>query len=159
MADDKKPSSLVGYARPPRATQFKPGQSGNAKGRPKGAKNFATVIADELKSRIVVTENGKRKSISKGEAIAKQLVNKSVTGDSKPLPLLLNEIRAHESRTIEEPGRASALHSPEDQSVVENMIKRIREAKDVNQDPESLPDSALERSVPASAAADSEPAT
>jgi hypothetical protein len=39
----------VGYGRPPIHTRFKPGQSGNPAGRPKGAQNFATEIAAELK--------------------------------------------------------------------------------------------------------------
>jgi hypothetical protein len=36
MADDG--DSRVGYKRPPQHSKFKPGQSGNPKGRPKGAK-------------------------------------------------------------------------------------------------------------------------
>jgi hypothetical protein len=32
--DDEK----VGYKRPPKATQFKPGKTGNARGRPKGSR-------------------------------------------------------------------------------------------------------------------------
>ena len=43
MADNDDPTYPIGYKKPPRDTQFKPGQSGNFKGRPKGAKNFATV--------------------------------------------------------------------------------------------------------------------
>ena len=35
----------VGYGRPPKATQFKPGRSGNPRGRPKGAKSEDTMIA------------------------------------------------------------------------------------------------------------------
>jgi hypothetical protein len=70
VADKEDPQYPVGYKKPPRHTQFKPGMSGNAKGRPKGAKNFATVLEHELRARIEVTENGKRKRISKREAIA-----------------------------------------------------------------------------------------
>jgi Family of unknown function (DUF5681) len=58
------PIGAVGYRRPPRNRQFKPGQSGNPTGRPKGAKNFATALAEELDAPITATENGKRKTIS-----------------------------------------------------------------------------------------------
>jgi hypothetical protein len=39
----------IGYGRPPIHTRFKPGQSGNPAGRPKGAQNSATEIAAELR--------------------------------------------------------------------------------------------------------------
>jgi hypothetical protein len=32
----------VGYGRPPLATRFRAGQSGNPRGRPKGARNLST---------------------------------------------------------------------------------------------------------------------
>ena len=34
----------VGYGKPPRATQFKKGQSGNIKGRPKGSKDMRAAL-------------------------------------------------------------------------------------------------------------------
>jgi len=79
----------VGFGKPPRSTRFKPGQSGNPNGRPRGAKNFAIAIGQELDSRVTVTENGRRRRISKREVIAKHLVNKAVSGDLKAIPLLL----------------------------------------------------------------------
>src|SRR5262249_60516148 len=91
MSDGK--GDPVGYRRPPRANRFKPGQSGNPKGRPKGSKNFATAIQAELDSRIVATENGKRRKITKLDALAKQIVNKAVSGELRAIPVLLNEMR------------------------------------------------------------------
>jgi hypothetical protein len=41
----------VGYGRPPKATQFKPGKSGNPKGRPKGPKSVGAVLQDNPSSK------------------------------------------------------------------------------------------------------------
>lgn len=109
MADDGKSDYPVGYAKPPQATRFKPGQSGNPKGRPKGAKNFATIFEEELETRIPVTENGKRKKITKRRAAVKQIVNKAVGGDVKAIGTVLNEARLHESQSGERPASASCL--------------------------------------------------
>lgn len=38
--------SKVGYGNPPLHTRFKPGQSGNPSGRPRGSKNTSTLIMD-----------------------------------------------------------------------------------------------------------------
>ena len=114
----------VGYRRPPKHSQFAKGRSGNPNGRPKGVRNFATVIEAELNTKIPITENGKRKSISKREAVAKQLVNKAASGDTKAMPLLLNESRAHEKtgtgRDLD-PGQSVADHQ-----VMTGMLERIR---------------------------------
>jgi hypothetical protein len=115
----------VGFGKPPRSTQFKPGQSGNPAGRPHGAKNFATVIEQELDSRVTVTENGRRKRFSKRQVIAKRLVNKAASGDLKAIPLLLNEARAHQSNPAEaEPDQV--FDTPEDRKVFDGIIARIR---------------------------------
>jgi hypothetical protein len=37
----------VGYGKPPKHTQFKPGKSGNPQGRPKGTKNLKTDLIAE----------------------------------------------------------------------------------------------------------------
>jgi len=49
----------VGYRRPPKATRFVPGVSGNSKGRPKGARGFAAQLMAAFQKKIVVTDNGR----------------------------------------------------------------------------------------------------
>ena len=139
--DDSKYS--VGYKKPPRHTQFKPGQSGNVRGRPKGAKNFATVIEEELQVPIEVTEKGKRKRISKRQAIVKQTVNKAAAGDPKATSILLNEARFYEGQS-QLPVVKDALVSPEDQIVIDHIVQRIRQSQPPFPDPECASDSPRE---------------
>ena len=75
----------VGYGRPPTYTRFKPGTSGNPKGRPRSRKNFATVFDAASSERVPVTENGKRKTIIILEAIMMQLAHKAASGDQRSL--------------------------------------------------------------------------
>jgi Family of unknown function (DUF5681) len=90
----------VGYGKPPRATQFRPGQSGNAKGRPKGSKTFVKLVEEELTERIRITENGKHRKITKKQGIAKQIVNQAVSGSLKAIARVLDETRAHENTNL-----------------------------------------------------------
>ena len=68
----------VGYARPPIHSRFTPGQSGNPAGRPKGAQNFATEIAAELKEAILVKEGGVTKRLSKRRAMIKRQAERAL---------------------------------------------------------------------------------
>ena len=88
--DDKSDGNYeVGYGRPPKHTQFKPGQSGNAKGRPRKSKELHKLIQTELDTTIVVQEAGREKRITKREALIKQLVNRAIKGDAKASQFLL----------------------------------------------------------------------
>jgi hypothetical protein len=88
----------VGYRRPPSASRFRPGVSGNPRGRPKGARNLSTVIAAALSERVAVNENGRRRRISKLETAVKQLVNRAASGETRATQLLLSLIQAGEAR-------------------------------------------------------------
>jgi hypothetical protein len=80
---DEHSKQRVGYSHPPIATRFRKGQSGNPKGRPKGAKNLKTLLRQALNEKITVNENGKRRAITKMQAGVKQLANKVASGDVK----------------------------------------------------------------------------
>jgi hypothetical protein len=124
--DDSNKPYEVGYRKPPKRTQFTAGKSGNPSGHKNGKKNFATVLGSELDRRIIVKEEGRRKKITKREAIAKQLVNKAASGDPKAIPVLLNETRFHEAEAAA--GLSSATMAQEDHLVMANIVRRIREA-------------------------------
>jgi Family of unknown function (DUF5681) len=79
----------VGYRRPPRHAQFKPGQCGNPRGRPKGARSIGTVLQEIMRQRISVTENGKTRRMSTLEVIFRRLANEAMRSDPKAVKLLL----------------------------------------------------------------------
>lgn len=83
----------IGYKQPPKERQFKKGKSGNSKGRPKGSKNFLTMLEKELGQSIVVNENGKKKTISRLEAMVKRIVAGALQGDPKALITLVDILR------------------------------------------------------------------
>ncbi len=51
-----------------------------------------------LKEPVVISENGKRRRITKREALIKQLVNKAIAGDPRSIKLLLAELREIDDR-------------------------------------------------------------
>lgn len=79
----------VGFGKPPRDSQFKPGHSGNNNGRPKGSKNknLYDLMVEELDNKIQLKDGTK---IAKGEAAVKQVCNKAASGDHKSIQLIMN---------------------------------------------------------------------
>jgi hypothetical protein len=81
--------ALVGYKRPPKHTRFKPGQSGNPKGRPRGTRNFTTDVKATLKALVKVTRDGIPHRVSTQEAALLRLREKALSGDPRALDRLL----------------------------------------------------------------------
>ncbi|RYZ89795.1 MAG: hypothetical protein EOP06_08805 [Proteobacteria bacterium] len=83
-------SYRIGYAKPPEATQFKKGTSGNPKGRPKGSKDLNSMISQLLNTKIEVTDAwGRKKRLTKLEAIFTQLLNRALKGDHRAVKEVL----------------------------------------------------------------------
>ncbi len=70
------PPYEVGYGRPPEATKFRPGQSGNPSGRPKGSKNLATLVLKHLQTKVTVRENGRERRMSKLDVGLTKMMNR-----------------------------------------------------------------------------------
>lgn len=86
----KAVDETVGYGRPPKATRFKKGQSGNPKGRPKGTRPIGAVIQEVLGQRIAVTENGKTRRVPALEVMLRRLANDAMRSDPAALKLMLS---------------------------------------------------------------------
>lgn len=128
-ADDKTgdlPASAtrVGFRRPPAATRFKKGVSGNPRGRPKGSLNVATAFMKALREKVVINEHGQRKTITILEAALKQLANKGASGDLRALPQLIALAQDAEAKQ-NMPGAQERVTSEIDREVMEGILKRF----------------------------------
>src|SRR4051794_40756017 len=79
----------VGYGRPPVRTQFKPGQSGNPRGRPRASKSVDQVLRQALDRRVPDPRKGDRHKVSMLELIIEGLVLGAARRDPRLLRLLL----------------------------------------------------------------------
>jgi Family of unknown function (DUF5681) len=77
-ARSRKGDYEVGYGRPPKATRFKPGRSGNPRGRPRQSQNGRTLLQQELDEVVLVNEGGIPRRMSKRQAFFKTLVNRAL---------------------------------------------------------------------------------
>jgi hypothetical protein len=107
----------VGYQKPPRAHRFKPGESGNPRGRPKGAKNEATLLFELLHRKVDIRENGITRKITILEAMLHRLVEDSLKGNVKSAAFLLNRLAAMAS------GIAAPVVNQDDQAVLAAYIR------------------------------------
>lgn len=87
----------VGYKKPPRHSRFKKGQSGNAKGRPKGALSLRTIVTKAMNTRTSVKINGVERVMTHLEIIVSQQLKKAMTGDVKAFQLLASLLPGEES--------------------------------------------------------------
>ena len=124
MPPETPPDYVVGYGKPPLHTRFQKGRSGNPKGRPRGKKNMSTLLSAALDASIIVVENGRRKKITKREAIVTQLVNKSASADLKATQIVLALLRDVESQA--DGSAHPAAFTEADQEIIQRIQARLR---------------------------------
>jgi hypothetical protein len=125
MPDDQDPKNPdVGYQRPPKATQFKKGQSGNPGGRPKGSKNLATIIKQDGRQMVKLNGPKGQRSITKQQAAVMQVGNQAAQGNLAAARMYFVWLQFSES-SEQSSGLAPVLHES-DEAVMKDLAKRIR---------------------------------
>jgi hypothetical protein len=115
----------VGYGKPPKHTQFKPGQSGNSKGRPRGQRNFRTAVRDALQEKVTIREGDRTRSVSRMDAIIRVTFNNALRSDAKALAASIQLARSA-GLMDEEPELSSAESIGfEDEAVVAGYLERL----------------------------------
>ncbi|KQW20974.1 hypothetical protein ASC80_12510 [Afipia sp. Root123D2] len=120
----------VGYGKPPRAHQFKAGQSGNPKGRPKGVKSRETILREVSNRKISFHQDGTIRKITCLEGVIYKIVEKSLKGDTRSATLLLSQLAAIASPTGPEPEM-----NPDDKAVLDAYLQTFQSKLDDKKSP------------------------
>lgn len=90
----------IGYKKPPKSTQFQPGQSGNPNGRKKGTKGMKTLARETLTAKVTVRTTDGTKKMARIEALMHKLIELAMKGNPRAMLALFrlyeNAIPDHE---------------------------------------------------------------
>lgn len=132
MAKSKKPAGAsggagrddgydVGYRKPPKAGQFKKGQSGNPGGRKKGSLNLKTVYAEVYGETMELAVNGNKRAVNGLVAMVMREFQLGMAGDGRVIGQVLNRFErfgaAERSSDTEE-------SSEDDRAIIDRAIMR-----------------------------------
>jgi hypothetical protein len=119
----------VGYRKPPESTRFKPGQSGNPNGRPKGVQNFETDLQQTLRAPVEIKNANGTRTITVQQAALHTLAAKAREGDTRAIQQLINLIlRSPKDNKSEAP---AILLDHDDRAILDEYYydRRAREAE------------------------------
>jgi Family of unknown function (DUF5681) len=104
---------------------LQPGRGGRRR-RGGGAKQLQALLAEALDEKTVVRIDGRRRRITKREAMVAQLVDKSAAADLRAVKLLLDMLKMAEARA------GTAAPAPEwvldaaDEKVIDTLLLRLK---------------------------------
>jgi hypothetical protein len=113
----------VGYGRPPIASRFKPGTSGNSKGRPRGSKNLKTLIRQAMTANISIREGAARRRVSKIEGVVLRQLESALKGNDRSAMAVIK--MATQLGFLEDSGNGSGATtdlSAADERILEQLL-------------------------------------
>lgn len=113
-----------GYKKPPKHSQFKPGQSGNPKGRPKGSKGLKTVLMEELTEKVDLKIGGRRHRMSQQRVMIKSLINKAAKGNHQAAGKIF-ELYFKVMRLQDEASEAGEPLTGDELEILQNLEARL----------------------------------
>jgi len=86
----------IGYGKPPVGRRFQKGQSGNPRGPRR--KDMSSLLVAALNEPVYATVDGKRRKITKREAIITQMVNESASANLRATKMLFDMMQEVEQK-------------------------------------------------------------
>jgi hypothetical protein len=121
----QKPSYEVGRGKPPQSGRWVKGQSGNPGGRPKGSKNFSTMIQNESRRTVRINTPDGTRTVTKLEAALMQMGNKAAQGHLPSQREFFNLVQRSEETSSAE-GKQFNLEEA-DEPVKKSLLKQMQE--------------------------------
>jgi Family of unknown function (DUF5681) len=113
----------IGYGKPPRGRPFQKGQSGNPRGPRR--KDLSALLIAALNEPVYATIDGKRRKITKRQAIITQMVNESASANLRATKMLFDMMKEVEQKAGAAGPEPAKLTAP-DREVVQLFIARLR---------------------------------
>jgi Family of unknown function (DUF5681) len=123
----------VGYGRPPLHSRFKPGKSGNPKGRPKQSRNLRTIVKQVLTEDMHIRDGDRVRRTPALEAFVRTIRARCFKGDVKALASLMVLLRQSGLMESDET-IAELLRGPEYDAIIADYFARHEIEKDTSDD-------------------------
>jgi hypothetical protein len=126
MTDETSDDGLaVGYKKPPRHGRFRPGRSGNPRGRQKGVRNLGSDVRRTLEVPVRLNDQGRARRVSTQEAALLRLREKALKGDARSIVQILELAKTFNNSTAAEPLGDAAL-AAEDRAILDAYAEEVR---------------------------------
>src|SRR6516162_5802560 len=121
---ESKRDYKIGYGKPPRGRPFQKGQSGNPRGPRR--KDLSSLLVAALNEPVYATIDGKRRKITKRQAIITQMVNESASANLRATQMLFDMMKEVEQKAgaaaPPEPPKLTAIH----REIIDLFVARLR---------------------------------
>jgi hypothetical protein len=114
----------VGFGRPPEATRFRKGQSGNPAGRPKAARALKTDVAEVLDLEVTVNMPAGPTPMRMQQAMVMSIAAKAAKGDVRAAQAMIALISLTLPERVKDPPHAVRL-DPVEQAMLEDILKQM----------------------------------
>jgi hypothetical protein len=122
-SNDVEKPFRVGYGRPPAETRFKPGISGNPKGRGKKTPSLSDVTEQVLNENVEMRIGDRVLRMSNRQALVRSAIRQALAGKPRLLTVL-PAIMRYESESLQGRGDANLNLAAEDEAILADFLTR-----------------------------------